>query len=139
MDSLYQAELLALSRLVRGLPDLKNPTHSLSLNNPTCGDKVHLSVIIKDGHLHAHHISAEGCALCAAGAGLWYKLSANDTPDGMRNKQALVAEYLNNSHSATLSANLASLKVFTPVKLIKNRHKCVSLAFDASAKLSDLL
>lgn len=139
MDSLYQTELLALSRLVRGLPDLKNPTHTLSLNNPTCGDKVHLSVIVKDGHLHAHHISAEGCALCAAGAGLWYKLSANDTPDGMRDKQALIAEYLNDRSDAPIGADLASLTVFTPVKTIKNRHKCVSLAFDASAKLSHLL
>ena len=136
MNSIYQTELLALARSIRSLEALEAPTHTVELNNPVCGDNVVISVVLENSRITAHHIKAEGCALCAAGAGLWHKLTHNDTTQDLRTTKALIEAYLTGS-LPTDNAKAIALKPFEPVIAFKNRHKCVLLSFQAAAQLAD--
>lgn len=136
MEDIYQTELLALARSIRNLKALETPTHTVELNNPVCGDNVVISVILENRHISAHHIKADGCALCAAGAGLWHKLTHNDNAHELHNNKALIEAYLTGNLPAD-GAKAIVLKPFEPVIAFKNRHKCVLLSFQAAAQLAD--
>ena len=135
MDNLYQKELLALARTVRALTELPAATHSHSVNNPVCGDKITISVSYKNGAITDRHIAADGCALCAAGAGYWYARSEKADAHQLRALKAEMEAYLKDD-SPLVDKNVSS---FAPVKALRNRHKCVMLAFEASADLAQIL
>ena len=139
MDSLYQAELLALARSLKTLTDIPNPTQTVSLNNPVCGDRVIISVKSTAGRIDTHHIKAEGCALCAAGAGLWHQLTHLDDAQSLRDTNEQVKNYLTGKTAQASLNHADGLAAFAPVIAYKNRHKCVLLSFQAAAKLADLL
>lgn len=141
MNSLYQEQLLVLARSVREVAPLEAAQLFAHQNNPTCGDKISLSVCHENGVLTQCHIKVEGCALCAAGAGLWYQLSPQTSAAQLRQLSADVSAYLQGGGgdmNAESEANTA-LAVLAPIIDIKNRHRCVLLAFDAAIDLADQL
>jgi nitrogen fixation NifU-like protein len=140
LESLYQKQLLTLAGSARDLPTLKNPTHSSVVNNPICGDKVTATIEIDDHIIIANAVEARGCALCEAGAGLWMHMVAN--------RPLLELSLLHDQLASWLSGNAKSYrnigidtKIYTPltpVRAIKNRHKCVLLAFSTADKFRPL-
>ena len=71
MQELYQERILELARSSKHSKPIDNPTHRAEKNNPICGDKVIINVIIKDNLVYDAHLIVRGCALCEAGAGIW--------------------------------------------------------------------
>ena len=131
MDALYQGQLLALARAVRGQTPLEQVTHSASIKNPTCGDEITISMSLHEGLIRALHLHVEGCALCEAGAGLLSEISNGASPAEVIFKGEHLFSYLKQPTSA---ASDDRFMAFQPVKHIKNRHKCVMLAFEAFQK-----
>ena len=80
MDALYQQQILALAKNIRDSVLVAQPTHAALVSNPTCGDRVNMT-------LQAHHHNTDnlvitaagaevrGCALCEAGAGLFLDIA----------------------------------------------------------------
>ena len=135
MDELYQSQILALARVARTSEDIAHPTHHAFMKNTTCGDEISLHLCLDGDHIKAIHVAVSGCALCEAGAGLLAQQA----------QSANVAEM--NALGRALEAFLASqgggkprdaLLPFTAVKAVKNRHKCVTLAFKAFHKLAPI-
>ena len=74
-----------------------------------------------------------GCALCEASAGLVVKLfKNNDIP----NKQLTedFENWLNNIDQPIPATLPKEMDVFKPIKEIKNRHKCITMPFEATVK-----
>ena len=131
MDTLYQGQLLAFARAVRGQAPLEQVTHSAFIKNPTCGDEITISMSLHEGHIRAIHLHVEGCALCEAGAGLLSDISNGASTADVILKAEHLSAYLK---QPSLTAMDDRLLAFQPVQQIKNRHKCVMLAFDAFRK-----
>lgn len=135
MEQIYQDRILAFARMARDAAALENATHLASVSNPTCGDRVDISLEVEDGHIRAASAAVRGCALCEAGAGLLMN-SVRDMPlhDLAKMRDAL-ATWLGGTDEAVISDDMT---VFAPVRAIRNRHKCVTLAFEAGVTaLSD--
>jgi len=49
---------------------LSSPTHSFSADNPTCGDQIHIDMIIKDDMITEIAFNGEGCAISQAAASM---------------------------------------------------------------------
>lgn len=131
MDALYQEQILSLARLVRQCPDIAAPTHHASMKNPTCGDEATVKAIIKDDVIEALSVHIQGCALCEAGAGLLLQQAANKSLSDMHNISDALTRFL----KAEGEEDRPEFLAFTPVQQVKNRHKCVSLSFQALQKL----
>lgn len=131
MEQIYQDRILAFARAARDATPLENATHRASVSNPTCGDRVDISLIVEGDHIRAVSAAVRGCALCEAGAGLLMG-SLDDMPlqtlDDMR---ADLTAWLGGEDKADINGDVA---VFEPVRAIRNRHKCVTLAFEAGVK-----
>ena len=131
MEQIYQDRILAFARAARDATPLENATHRASVSNPTCGDRVDISLIVEGDRISAVSAAVRGCALCEAGAGLLMG-SLDDMPlqtlDDMR---ADLTAWLGGEDKADINGDVA---VFEPVRAIRNRHKCVTLAFEAGVK-----
>ena len=131
MEQIYQDRILAFARAARDATPLENATHRASVSNPTCGDRVDISLIVEGDRIRAVSAAVRGCALCEAGAGLLMG-SLDDMPlqtlDDMR---ADLTAWLGGEDKADINGDVA---VFEPVRAIRNRHKCVTLAFEADVK-----
>ena len=131
MEQIYQDRILVFARAARDATPLENATHRASVSNPTCGDCVDISLIVEGDRIRAVSAAVRGCALCEAGAGLLMG-SLDDMPlktlDDMR---ADLTAWLGGEDKADINGDVA---VFEPVRAIRNRHKCVTLAFEAGVK-----
>lgn len=135
MDELYQSQILALARVARASEEIAHPTHHAVVKNTTCGDEISLYLCLDADHISAIQVSVSGCALCEAGAGLLTQQArAASLADITTLATALEAFLANQAKTPITDALLP----FTPVRAVKNRHKCVTLAFKAFEKLAPI-
>ena len=128
MEQLYQERILALAKAIRGLAEIESPTHRASVSNPTCGDRVDVSLRVSDGVVDAASTHVRGCALCEAGAGLLVSLAPGLAAADIETQRDVLKAWLEGEDRDDLPAGMQD---FQPVRAIRNRHKCVSLAYDA--------
>ena len=140
MESLYQKQLLTLASSARGLPALEDPSHKSVVNNPVCGDRVTAIIEIQNDIIVASAVEAKGCALCEAGAGLWMQMSAKRPLSDMSLLHDDLARWLKGNADGDKYIGISRdiYAPLTPVRAIKNRHKCVLLAFSTADKFRPL-
>lgn len=132
MDTLYQDRILALAQIARSSPALPHSDLIATINNPLCGDRVTLSVFLDGDLISATHVEVKGCALCEAGAGLLHKIAPGATRSAVKDYGTSLGDWLKDPLHDTPPDGSEAL---SPVRPIKNRHKCVLLAFDAISAL----
>ena len=129
MDKLYQKELLALANIAKNAKPIENATHIAEVNNPVCGDRITASITLEDDVITQAYIRSRGCALCEAGAGLWLKSCVGHSLHDLENIGASLHAWLQDDSQLCPLEKAAPLE---PVRAIKNRHKCITLAFQTS-------
>ncbi len=140
VDSLYQDQLLALAKLARTAPSIVTATHHAEAKNPVCGDHIVAQICVEGAQITAAGIKAKGCALCEAGAGLWLETvigrSITELPLLYQSLDDWLTTDDNTSplQSSVKKLPAENLTAFLPVRAIKNRHKCVTLAFATAEK-----
>ena len=133
MDELYQKQILELARQARNKADIAHPTHHAKVNNPTCGDSVSIAAVLSGDEISQLQIDVEGCALCEAGAGLLVQLATHASASEVSAWHKKLDDFLQNDASENVPTELVPL---TPIKAVKNRHKCVKLSFVAFESLA---
>ncbi len=68
--SIYQDIILDHYRNPRNQGTLKKATHSADASNLSCGDKLHIDIIIKNDMIEEVSFSGSGCAISQASASL---------------------------------------------------------------------
>ena len=131
MEQLYQDRILALAKAIRGVAQIESPTHQASVSNPTCGDRVDIRLKIENGTVIAASAAIRGCALCEAGAGLLTHIAPQRRQQDLEQMRDALSAWLSGADDADI---LEEMGAFAPVRDIKNRHKCVTLAFEAAVK-----
>ena len=128
MDQLYQDRILAFAKAVRQAPALADATHSATVSNPTCGDRVEIRLRVSSGVITAASAQVRGCALCEAGAGLLHELAPGLSTDAFTSLGEDLSAWLASDDKREIPD---AMTAFAPVRAIRNRHKCVTLAFEA--------
>ena len=131
MQELYQGQILDLAKSARQSKSISKPTHWGEKNNPVCGDKVTITVVVDKTVISDVHFVVRGCALCEAGAGLLGKTVIGKNIDDLDKLKDDMSDYLLRNQPAPDNTSLC----FDPVKKIKNRITCVLLAFEAASQL----
>ena len=129
MDALYQKQILELAKQSRTRELNINAPHQASCDNPTCGDRVDISFALKDGAINNIGIKVRGCALCEAGAGLVLAQFEGMRQDTARQMTAQFTRWIGKEQDKVPNDDMA---IFLPVRDIRNRLKCVLLAFHAA-------
>ena len=131
MDQLYQDRILIYARAIRMADSIAAPSHQASVSNPTCGDRADVTLLIENEVIAGASAKVRGCALCEAGAGLFINLAPQRPQQDLAHMRDSLTAWLAGDDSADIDEEM---NTFAPVRPIKNRHKCVTLAFEAAVK-----
>ena len=135
--SIYQEKILSLAAKNKNIVALKDFNRSFDMRNPMCGDEVKVRIKLVETKIIDISAVVRGCALCEASAGLVVELFKNkDIPD--ENFLEEFFSWLENAEK-NLSGQLPiEMEIFEPVREIRNRHKCITMPFEATYRSIDL-
>ena len=131
MDALYQKQILDYAQKSRASNPLDQPTHTATLDNTICGDRVEISLEVKSQYIKKIGVTVRGCALCEAGAGLAIECFTGQSDKTIRRLSDAFSNWLTDYGT---EAPTPQMQHFTPVQSIRTRHKCVLLACHATLK-----
>lgn len=132
MDALYQEKILAFARSSRESEVVPDADATATVSNPVCGDRVEVRLKLDEKNIvTAASTDVRGCALCEAGAGLFVNMAPGLESASLSGLHANFSGWLAGDDDNDVSPPMQD---FHPVRNIRNRHKCVLLAFEAAAR-----
>ena len=132
MDALYQEKILAFARSSRESEVVPDADATATVSNPVCGDRVEVRLKLDENNIvTAASTDVRGCALCEAGAGLFVNMAPGLESASLSGLHANLSGWLAGDDDNNVSPPMLD---FHPVRNIRNRHKCVLLAFEAAAR-----
>ena len=132
MDALYQEKILAFARSSRESEVVLDADATATVSNPVCGDRVEVRLKLDENNIvTAASTDVRGCALCEAGAGLFVNMAPGLESASLSGLHANFSGWLAGDDDNDVSPPMQD---FHPVRNIRNRHKCVLLAFEAAAR-----
>ena len=135
--SIYQEKILSLAAKNKNIVALKEFNRSFDMRNPMCGDEVKVRIKLVETKIIDISAVVRGCALCEASAGLVVELFKNkDIPD--ENFLEEFFSWLENAERNLSDQLPIEMKIFEPIREIKNRHKCITMPFEATYRSIDL-
>jgi nitrogen fixation NifU-like protein len=132
VEELYQEAILTLAKQGSAIGRLEDPTVSVRVDNPLCGDRVMLDAMIVEGRITATGYKVQGCALCQAAAAVIHEQIPGTAIGELGALKQQVAAYLTGAEEHPQPWQ--QLSAFEPVKGLKSRHECVLLPFIALEK-----
>lgn len=130
---IYQDKILSLAAENKKSLPIENFNRSYEIKNPLCGDEVKVRIKLVNNEIDDISTIVRGCALCEASAGLTVKLFKNKKiPNNNFVKDFL--NWLENKDQDLPISLPEEIGVFTPIRDIKNRHKCITMPFEAILK-----
>ncbi len=132
-EDLYQQAIIALSRRSREQPRLDNPDRSVTVDNPLCGDRVTLDLVMNGETVEGVGHKTRGCLLCEASSGLIVDHAPGATIDGLKARASALIDAFADVDQA-LADLWPGLDTLAPARGYKSRHDCVTLPFQALAK-----
>ena len=70
MDSLYKEEILDHYKNPRNFGQLDDANIRVDANNPLCGDRLHMDLVVEDGVVRDVRFTGRGCAISQASASM---------------------------------------------------------------------
>lgn len=74
LKSLYKAVILDHAQTPRNFGQLANYTNETTVYNPTCGDKIHLTILVENDQIKDIAFDGEGCTISKASASMMTQL-----------------------------------------------------------------
>lgn len=135
-ESLYNQAIIEAGKDKAHTGRLADPDATATADNPLCGDRVTLDLDATDGTITNLTHTTRGCLLTKAAAALLTEYSQGRPLAEAQALQRAAKAYLD---GVTDEPPFAELAVMAPVKAVKSRHDCVTIAFDALAEAASHL
>ena len=131
--TIYQEKILILASENKKSIAIEDFNYSFDMKNPMCGDEVKVRINIINNKIVNISALVRGCALCEASAGLVVKtFNQNNLP-----KKKFIENFKKwlNDTDIDLPDDLPKeIEIFKPIREISNRHKCITMPFEATIK-----
>jgi len=115
--SIYADLILDHYQYPRNNKTINGATAKVDLENPLCGDKLHMEILEKDGKIEEIGFTGEGCAISIASASM------------------LTEHVKGKSKKELLAIRTEDVLGLLNIELTPNRMKCALLSWEALLKL----
>lgn len=132
LDDLYRRVIMDHYKSPRNQGDIEGGTVTVDLNNPTCGDRISLQMVIEDDKVKQAKFKGEGCSISMASASMMTEAVKGKTLD-----EALT---LADKFSGLMKGedvdfgDYEDLEALSGVNKFPARIKCATLAWNALRK-----
>lgn len=133
LDQLYRQVIMDHYKNPRNKGSIEDGALTIDMNNPTCGDRIHLTLQVEDGIVQNAKFDGEGCSISMS--------SASMMTQAIKGKKIEEALQLSTIFSDMMlgkeyddSIDLGDIEALNGVSKFPARIKCATLAWKAMEK-----
>jgi nitrogen fixation protein NifU and related proteins len=131
LNSLFQELILEHYKRPRNKGTLPDPDADVHMNNPTCGDEVHLQLRLRDGIIEDAKFVGDGCSISQASISMMTQLvKGKSTADALQ-LAARFTEMMHGDADAARDKQMGDLRSLAGVAKFPVRVKCALLGWNA--------
>ena len=123
----YPDQLITAGKSPKNFGDLPGATHTHTQHNAFCGDTLHISLIVSDGHIERSAFTGQGCLLCMASASIMTQHLQGRAVESALHLSEVVQHQ--NTHASD------DVRALIDARKIAGRAMCVKLPWLAVDKL----
>jgi len=135
LQDLYQQVILDHYRRPRNKGPLEGATHTLTLNNPLCGDVIDLMLKLKGNRIESVHFEGKGCSISQASASMMSGVLEGRTVEEAMDLLGTFTRMLKGDSDAAANPDLGDLRALVGVSRFPVRVKCALLAWNCLEEL----
>lgn len=131
LGSLYQELILDHYKKPRNKGQMADPDADVHMNNPTCGDEVHLHLRLKDGVIEDAKFVGDGCSISQASISMMTQLVRGKSEAEALRLAGRFTAMMHGDADAASDRDLGELRALAGVAKFPVRVKCALLGWNA--------
>jgi nitrogen fixation protein NifU and related proteins len=131
LDQLYRQVIMDHYKNPRNKGILEDGALNINMNNPTCGDRIQLTLKVEDGKIESAKFDGEGCSISLASASMMTQaVKGLPVEDALKLAKIFYDMMLGNDYDDA-SYDLGDIEALQGVSKFPARIKCATLAWKA--------
>ena len=134
LDQLYRSVIMDHYKNPRNKGSLENDSVTIDMNNPTCGDRIHLTLQIADGIVEDAKFDGEGCSISMSSASMMTQIVKGKKLDEALELADIFSKMMLGEDFDDEKYDLGDVEALQGVAKFPARIKCATLAWKAMEK-----
>lgn len=131
LDQLYRQVIMDHYKNPRNKGVIEDGALTINMNNPTCGDRIQLTLKVEDGKIESAKFDGEGCSISLASASMMTQaVKGLAVEDAVKLAKIFYDMMLGNEYDDE-SYDLGDIEALSGVSKFPARIKCATLAWKA--------
>lgn len=131
--NLYREMIVEYGSSPHNFGKIKNPTSTIELHNPTCGDVINLQLKVDNQKIKEVKFDGDGCIISQASASMLTDLIKGKTVDEAKHLKDLFSKMITDPNFEETS-ELEDAEILRGVRQFPQRIKCATLVWNALDK-----
>jgi nitrogen fixation protein NifU and related proteins len=133
LDQLYRQVIMDHYKNPRNKGALEDGSLTIDMNNPTCGDRIHLTLKVEDGIVQDAKFDGEGCSISMASASMMTQIVKGKEIDEALKLSKIFSDMMQGNEYDE-DVDLGDIEALQGVAKFPARIKCATLAWKAMEK-----
>jgi nitrogen fixation protein NifU and related proteins len=133
LDQLYRQVIMDHYKNPRNKGSLEDGSFTIDMNNPTCGDRIHLTLKVEDGIVQDAKFDGEGCSISMASASMMTQIVKGKEIDEALKLSKIFSDMMQGNEYDE-DEDLGDIEALQGVAKFPARIKCATLAWKAMEK-----
>ncbi|MBS4208511.1 Fe-S cluster assembly sulfur transfer protein SufU [Bacillus sp. FJAT-50079] len=134
LDNLYRQVIMDHYKNPRNKGSLEEGNLVVDMNNPTCGDRIHLTMKVEDGKVTDAKFDGEGCSISMASASMMTQTIIGQELEEALKLSHIFSEMIQGKDFDDEDMDLGDIEALQGVSKFPARIKCATLAWKAMEK-----
>ena len=134
LDQLYRSVIMDHYKNPRNKGSLEENSVTIDMNNPTCGDRIHLTLKLNDGVVEDAKFDGEGCSISMSSASMMTQIIKGKKLDEALELADIFSKMMLGEDFDDEKYDLGDVEALQGVAKFPARIKCATLAWKAMEK-----
>lgn len=134
LNQLYRSVIMDHYKNPRNKGSLEENSVTIDMNNPTCGDRIHLTLKLEDGVVQDAKFDGEGCSISMSSASMMTQIIKGKKLDEALELASIFSKMMTGEEFDDEKYDLGDVEALQGVSQFPARIKCATLAWKAMEK-----
>lgn len=134
LDQLYRSVIMDHYKNPRNKGSLEDESVTIDMNNPTCGDRIHLTLKVEDGIVQDAKFDGEGCSISMSSASMMTQIIKGRKIEEALELAEIFSKMMLGEEFDVDKYDLGDVEALQGVAKFPARIKCATLAWKAMEK-----
>ncbi|KPB04694.1 Fe-S cluster assembly sulfur transfer protein SufU [Bacillus sp. CHD6a] len=134
LDTLYRQVIMDHYKNPRNKGAIESDSITVDMNNPTCGDRIHLTLQVEDGKVADAKFDGEGCSISMASASMMTQAVKGLEVEKALELSQIFYDLMLGKEYDDETIDLGDIEALQGVAKFPARIKCATLAWKAMEK-----